>query len=69
MTIGAIVSVVIGVLVLIGGLILGIWSLRDEVGGGIAVIVISVILAAFNCHTFYLYANRDRQTKSQKSKE
>lgn len=48
MTIGSIVSIVIGVAVLVGGLIWGICLVQDdyERGAGIAVIIISLIIAA-----------------------
>ena len=71
MTIGAIVSIVFGVVFLIGGLALGIYIISDgSTGAGITTIVIALLLAAALIITPFVYMGTEtgkRALKDQKS--
>lgn len=71
MTIGCIISIIIGGLVLIGGVALGIFGCVDgEVGTGVAVMIISFILSATLITVPIIYSNTEagkRALKDQKS--
>lgn len=71
MTIGAIVSIVFGVVFLIGGLVLGIVIISDgSTGAGITTIVLALLLAAALIITPFVYMGTEtgkRALKDQKS--
>ena len=71
MTIGSIISIVIGGLVLIGGIILSAYMFNDgETGVGAGILIISIVLAAALIITPCVYSNTEvgkRALKDQQS--
>lgn len=70
MTIGCIVSIVIGVIVLIGGLIWGIYNIcNDYSGDGIAMIIIAIIIAALCIISPFVYMNTEKGARALKDQQ
>lgn len=70
MTIGAIISIVVGIIILIGGIILGMWSIfADSKRAGACIIVVCVILAALFIVLPFVYMTTETGKRALKDQQ